>query len=78
MRADLVEIEGSHHHAIQAVADRFEAYFKAASALEAQAERLADEHLRSGPGRASAGGLDRRRVVQMIKERLAKERGFPV
>ena len=40
-------------------------------AKEKEAERLADEHLRSAPG-----GLDRRRVVQMIKQRLAEERRF--
>ena len=76
VRADLVELAGGHEQAIGAIVGRFEAYFKEASGLEAEAEKLADEHLRAA-GRAGAG-LDRRRIVQMIKDKLAKERGFPV
>jgi hypothetical protein len=76
VRGDLVEIAGPRDAAIAAVVDRFEAYFKAAAALEADAERLADDHLRAA-GRAAAG-LDRRRVVQMIQAKLAKDRNFPV
>jgi hypothetical protein len=45
--------------------------FRQEEMLEKEAEQLADEHLRSAPG-----GLDRRRVVQMIKQRLAEERRF--
>jgi hypothetical protein len=76
VRCDLVELPANHEPAIAAVAERFDAYFKAAAALEAEAERLADEHLR-GAGRAGAG-LDRRRVVQMIQAKIAKERNFPL
>jgi hypothetical protein len=76
VRADLVELAGGAEVAAQAVADQLAAYFKAAVTLEADAERLADEHLRSS--RAGAAGIDRRRVVQMIKEKLASERGLPV
>lgn len=76
MREDLVEIAGSHDPAIAAIVRRLDTYFKAATALEAEAERLADEHLKAA-GRAAAG-LDRRRVVQMIRDKLAKEKGFPV
>ncbi|MGE4095823.1 MAG: DUF507 family protein [Candidatus Binatia bacterium] len=45
--------------------------FRQEEALEKEAERLAEEHLRTAPG-----GVDRRRVVQMIKQRLAEERRF--
>lgn len=76
MRAELVVLPGSPEVAAVAIAECFETYFKAASALEAEAEALADEHLRRGP--AGGAGLDRRRVVQMIIEKLARERGFPV
>ena len=44
--------------------------FRQEEALEKEAERLAEEHLRS------AGGLDRHKVTQLIKQRLAEERGF--
>ena len=45
--------------------------FRQEEMLEKEAERLAEEHLRSVPS-----GVDRRRVVQMIKQRLAEERRF--
>lgn len=45
--------------------------FRQEEMLENEAERLADEHLRSAPD-----GVDRRRVIQMIKQRLAEERRF--
>ena len=48
--------------------------FRQEEALEREAERLADEHLRSVPG--GPGAIDRHRVVQMIKQRLAEERRF--
>jgi hypothetical protein len=48
--------------------------FRQEEALEKEAERLAEEHLRSAPG--GPGAVDRRRVVQMIKQRLAEERRF--
>lgn len=76
VRADLASVPGSHAAAVAAVAERFEGYFKAAAALDAEAERLADEQLRS-LGRQGAG-LDRRRVVQGFRERLAKQKGLPV
>ena len=43
MRADLATVPGSHAPAINAVVERFDAYFKSASALEAEAERMADD-----------------------------------
>lgn len=41
-------------------------------ALEEEAERLADSHARK------LVGMDRHRIVQGIKERLARERDFPL
>jgi hypothetical protein len=45
--------------------------FHQEEAIEKEAERLAEEHLRNAPP-----GMDRRRVVQMIKQRLAEEKRF--
>ena len=42
------------------------------AALEQEAERIADSHSRQ------MSGLDQRRVIQMIKQKLADERGFPL
>jgi hypothetical protein len=45
--------------------------FRQEEAIEKEAERLAEEHLRQAPS-----GMDRHRVVQMIKQRLAEEKRF--
>lgn len=42
------------------------------AALEEEAERLAETHARK------MVGMDQRRIIQGIKERLAQERGFPL
>jgi hypothetical protein len=44
--------------------------FRQEDALEHDAERIADEHLRTNQG------LDRYKVIQLIKRRLAEERKF--
>jgi len=44
--------------------------FRQEEALEQEAERLAESHLRAAPG------LDRHKVIQLIKQRLAEERRF--
>ena len=46
--------------------------FEDEQALEEEAERLADSHARK------LVGMDRHRIVQGIKERLARERDFPL
>lgn len=44
--------------------------FRQEEELEREAERLADEHIRKAPG------VDRHKVTQLIKQRLAEERRF--
>ncbi|HXG17690.1 MAG TPA: DUF507 family protein [Methylomirabilota bacterium] len=46
------------------------ANFRQEEDLEKEAERLADEHIRKAPG------VDRYKVTQLIKQRLAEERRF--
>jgi hypothetical protein len=75
-RADLLEIEGSHTPAETAVAAALDEYGKAEAAIAREAERRAEDEIRK-LGREGVG-LDRRRVVQMIKQKLAAEKGFPV
>lgn len=75
VRAEAIELGTSHEAAEKALVVEFEAYFKAASELERDAERMADQHLKAA-GRDGLG-LDRRLIVQKIKEKLAEERGFP-
>ena len=44
--------------------------FRQEEELEKEADRLAEEHLKKAPG------VDRHKVTQMIKQRLAEERRF--
>jgi len=67
----LIRIRGEKKGMVDKVTVTLLDNFRQEEALEKDAERLADEHLRSAPG-----GVDRRRVVQMIKQRLAEERRF--
>lgn len=75
VRADAIELASSHEAAETSVREELETYFDAASELERDAERMADQHLKAA-GRDGLG-LDRRVIVQRIKEKLAEERGFP-
>ena len=45
---------------------------KVEQTLEEEATRLAEKHSRQ------LQGMDQRKIIQGIKERLAKERGFPL
>ena len=75
-RAQLIELASGREAAIAAVHEQLEAYWKAVAALGRDAERLAEQHLATA-GRQGLG-VDRKRVVQMIKNKLAEERGFPL
>jgi len=46
--------------------------FRADEELEEEAERLARQHARQ------MAGMDQSKIIQGIKARLAKERGFPL
>ena len=68
---NLIRIRGEKKGTVDKVTAVLLDNFRQEETLEKEAERLADEHLRS-----AQGGVDRRRVVQMIKQRLAEERRF--
>ena len=76
LRADLVELGTTREATAAAIVEQLEGYFRAAAVLDAEAEKMADEHLRAVRG--GTVGVDRHRVVQMIKEKLARERDFPL
>lgn len=67
----LIRLRGEKKGTVDKVTATLLDNFRQEDVLEKDAERLADEHLRSAPG-----GVDRRRIVQMIKHRLAEERRF--
>lgn len=70
----LIRIRGEKKGIVNKVTSVLLENFRQEEALEKEAERLAEEHLRSAPG--GPGAVDRHRVVQMIKQRLAEERRF--
>ncbi len=73
VRADLVTIRGSHTAAEQAVARALERFARGDDELTREAERLADAEIQKLG--TQAVGVDRRRIVQMIKQKLAAGRG---
>lgn len=66
----LVRLGGDKKGVVEKIVASFLANFRQEEELEKEAERLADEHLKKTPG------VDRHRVTQMIKQRLAEERRF--
>lgn len=67
---NLVRLRINRQVAIEKVAAALLDNFRQEEALEQEAERLAEAHLRA------AQGLDRHKVIQLIKQRLAEERRF--
>lgn len=67
---DLVRLQLSKQATIEKVAAALVENFRQEETLEQEAERLAETHLRA------TQGLDRHKVVQLIKQRLAEERRF--
>jgi hypothetical protein len=70
LKNDLIELGGTR----EALRDRIFAVllrnFTEESKLEEEAEAFADSH------RREMAGMDRSKVVTLVKQRLAKERGF--
>ena len=75
-RAEQLEAGSGHEPAMAAVERALNIYFEEEATLEKDAAKMAAEHLKAA-GR-DALGLDRNMVTRMIKQRLAKERGFPL
>src|SRR5215510_12075034 len=71
---NLIRLRGEKKGSVEKVTALLLDNFRQEEVLEKEAERLADEHLRSAPG--GPGAVDRHRVVQLIKQRLAEERRF--
>jgi hypothetical protein len=68
---DLVRFRTDKKVVAEKVAAALLENFHQEEALEKEAERLAEEHLRT-----AAAGVDRHKVVQLIKQRLAEKRRF--
>jgi len=67
---DLVRLRTSKQVVIEKVTAALLENFRQEEALAQEAERLAEAHLKTSQG------LDRYKVIQLIKQRLAEERRF--
>ena len=69
-KAGLLRITGSRDALEQRIIAAFRANIRAEEDIEAEANRFAESHSRE------LVGMDRHKVLQLVKERIAKERGF--
>ncbi len=70
-KSELLRVKTGDRAALeQRIVDVLRANVRAEEELEAEAERFAESHSRE------MVGMDRHKVVQLVKARLAKERGF--
>lgn len=72
LRGDLLRAKGDEGQIAARVRQILAKSFADEAALEAEAERLAEAHARQ------TFGMDQRRIVRGIMERLARERNFPL
>jgi hypothetical protein len=66
----LVRLRADKKTAAEKLRAAFVENFRQEEDLEKEAERLAEEHIKKAPG------VDRYKVTQLIKQRLAEERRF--
>jgi hypothetical protein len=69
-KAGLMRVTSGRDTLEQRIVAAFKANIRAEEDLEAEATRFAESHSRE------LVGMDRYKVLQLVKERLAKERGF--
>jgi hypothetical protein len=69
-KAGLLRITGKRAALEQRIVAAFRANIRAEEDIEAEAARFAESH-----GRELVG-MDRHKVLQLVKERIAKEKGF--
>jgi hypothetical protein len=69
-KAGLLRIVSNRGAIEQRIIAAFRANIRAEEDIEAEAARFADSHSRE------LVGMDRHKILQMVKERIAKEKGF--
>jgi len=69
-KTQLLRITGKRSDIESRIVAAFRKNMQDESEIEAEASRFAESHSRE------MVGMDRHRVVQLVKERIAKERGF--
>ncbi|TMA78746.1 MAG: DUF507 family protein [Deltaproteobacteria bacterium] len=69
-KAGLMHVTAGRDALEQRIVAAFKANVRAEEDIEAEAQRFAESHSRE------LVGMDRHRILQLVKERIAKERGF--
>ena len=69
-KAGVMRLSGVRDALEQRIIAAFKANLRAEEEIELAAERFAESHSRE------LVGMDRYKILQMVKERIAKERGF--
>lgn len=69
-KAGLMRVTGQRATVEQRIVASLRANIRAEEDIEAEAVRFAESHSRE------LVGMDRHKVLQLVKERIAKERGF--
>jgi len=69
-KADLLRVTGNRKDLALRLVAALRANVRAEEEIEAEATRFAETHSRE------LVGMDRYKVLQLVKERIAKERGF--
>ena len=69
-KAGVMRLSGNREALEQRIVAAFKANIRAEEDIELAAQRFAESHSRE------LVGMDRYKILQMVKERIAKERGF--
>lgn len=69
-KAGVMRVTGTRDALEQRIIAAFKANVRAEEEIEAEAVRFAESHSRE------LVGMDRHKVLQLVKERIAKEKGF--
>jgi hypothetical protein len=69
-KAGVMRLTGHREALEQRIVTAFKANIRAEEDIEVAAQRFAESHSRE------LVGMDRYKILQMVKERIAKERGF--
>lgn len=73
LKQGFVKAKADKTSLIQRVVDLIVKNFEEEAKIEADAEKMAQQHIRRSAG---GSGMDERRVIDMIKKKLAEDRGF--
>jgi hypothetical protein len=69
-KTELVRLTAPRKDLESRIVAAFRTNVRAEEAIEAEAERFAESHSRE------LVGMDRHKILQLVKERIAKEKGF--